>query len=62
MVKMNNYILCYSSEKGNRPCKTLLGEYITGTDVEDININSTEYWEYLLLTYGKENLIILKKK
>ncbi|WP_253301285.1 hypothetical protein [Spiroplasma endosymbiont of Phyllotreta cruciferae] len=44
MVKMNNYILCYRSEKGNQPCKTLLSEYITGTDVEDININSTEYW------------------
>ncbi len=30
---MNNYILCYRFEKGNRPCKTPLGEYITGTDI-----------------------------
>ncbi|AXF96447.1 hypothetical protein [Spiroplasma phoeniceum] len=57
---MNNYILCYRSEKGNRPCKNPLGEYITGIDVEDINIKSTEYWEYYKSTYGEKNLIILK--
>ncbi|RUO85838.1 hypothetical protein D9R21_06495 [Spiroplasma endosymbiont of Megaselia nigra] len=57
---MNNYILCYRSSRGNRPCKTPLGKYIIGSDIEDVNINSTEYWNYLLDTYGKENLIILK--
>ncbi len=63
IVKMNNYILCYRSEKGNRPCKTLLGEYITGTDVEDININSTGYWKYYKSTYGGEdNIVICKNK
>ncbi|PQP78701.1 hypothetical protein C6B38_04440 [Spiroplasma sp. ChiS] len=57
---MNKYILCYRSEKGNRPCKNPLGEYITGTDIEDVNINSTWDWEYLINKYGEKNLIILK--
>ncbi len=57
---MNKYILYYSSEQGNRPCKTPLGEYITGTDIEDVNINSTRDWEYLINKYGEKNLIILK--
>ncbi|WP_268794869.1 hypothetical protein [Spiroplasma kunkelii] len=29
---MNNYILCYRSEKGNRHYKTLLGEYLRAID------------------------------
>ncbi|GAA6238544.1 MAG: hypothetical protein SPLM_06610 [Spiroplasma phoeniceum] len=57
---MHKYILCYRLEQGNRPCKTLLGEYIIGNDVEDVNINSTWDWEYLIKTYGEKNLIILK--
>ncbi|AXF96051.1 hypothetical protein [Spiroplasma phoeniceum] len=57
---MNKYILCYHSEQGKRPCKTPLGEYITGTDIEDVNINSTWDWEYLINKYGEKNLIILK--
>ncbi len=57
---MNNYILCYRFEKGNRPCKTPLGDYINGIDVEDVNINSTWDWEYLINKYGKKNLVILK--
>ncbi|WP_255401097.1 hypothetical protein [Spiroplasma sp. ChiS] len=40
-METNKYILCYRSEKGKRPCKTPLGEYITGIDVEDVNIKST---------------------
>lgn len=57
---MNKYILCYRTEKGNIPCKTSLGDYIIGTDIEDVNINSTWDWEYLIKTYGEKNLIILK--
>lgn len=60
LKSMNKYILCYRSEQGNRPYKTLLGEYITGTDIEDVNINSTWDWEYLINKYGEKNLIILK--
>ncbi|WP_424525667.1 hypothetical protein [Spiroplasma endosymbiont of Glossina fuscipes fuscipes] len=59
---MNNYILCYKTLQGNRPCKTPLGNYITGSDIEDININSTEYWEYYKKTYGEKNLVILENK
>ncbi len=57
---MNKYILCYSSEQSNRPCKTPLGEYITDNDIEDVNINSTWDLEYLINKYGEKNLIILK--
>ncbi|WP_425380118.1 hypothetical protein [Spiroplasma endosymbiont of Stenodema calcarata] len=59
---MNNYILCYRSEQGKRPCKNPRGEYITGIDKEDVDIKSTEYWEYYKSTYGEENLIILENK
>ncbi|WP_425380040.1 hypothetical protein [Spiroplasma endosymbiont of Stenodema calcarata] len=59
---MNNYILCYRSEQGNRPCKNPRGEYITGIDKEDVDINSLEYWEYYKSIYGEENLIILENK
>ncbi|WP_162475950.1 hypothetical protein [Spiroplasma sp. ChiS] len=45
-MKTNKYILCYRSEKGKQPCKTYFGEYITGIDVEDVNINSTWEWKY----------------
>ncbi|MFX4057692.1 MAG: hypothetical protein EHV01_005190 [Spiroplasma sp. hy2] len=57
---INNYILCYRTEKGNRPCKNPRGEYIIGIDVEDVDIKSTEYWEYYKSTYGENNLTILK--
>lgn len=57
---MNNYILCYKTPQGNHPCKTPLGDYITGTDIEDVNINSTWDWKYLINKYGEKNLIILK--
>ncbi|WP_338954944.1 hypothetical protein [Spiroplasma endosymbiont of Polydrusus cervinus] len=57
---MNKYILCYRTEGGNVPCKNLLGEYITGSDIEGVNINSTWNWEYLIKAYGEENLVILK--
>lgn len=56
---MNNYILCYKTPQGNRPCKTPLGNYIIGSNIEDINIKSTEYWEYYKMIYGENNLIIL---
>ncbi|WP_342255628.1 hypothetical protein [Spiroplasma endosymbiont of Poecilobothrus nobilitatus] len=56
----NNYILCYRSEQGNRPCKTPLDEYITGIDPKDVDLNSLWNWEYLIKTYGEKNLIILK--
>ncbi|WP_155522123.1 hypothetical protein [Spiroplasma citri] len=52
-MKNNKYILCYRSEKGKRPCKTYFGEYITGIDVEDVNINSTWEWEYFKKIMGK---------
>ncbi|WFG96132.1 hypothetical protein M0C40_08590 [Spiroplasma citri] len=59
-METNKYILCYRSEKGNRPCKTYFGEYITGIDVEDVNINSTWEWEYFKKNYGENNLVICK--
>lgn len=58
----NNYILCYRSEKGNRPCKTPLGEYITGIDPKDVDLNSLWNWKYLIKKYGENNLIILENK
>ncbi|ALA97253.1 hypothetical protein SKUN_00337 [Spiroplasma kunkelii CR2-3x] len=57
---MNKFILCYRTKKGNRPCKNWFGEYITGIDVKDVNINSTWDWEYLINKYGEKNLIICK--
>ncbi|RUP78046.1 hypothetical protein D6D54_00770 [Spiroplasma poulsonii] len=59
---MNNYILCYRSEQGNRPCKNPRGEYIIGIDKQDVDINSTEYWEYYKNNYGENNLVICKVK
>ncbi|ALA97935.1 hypothetical protein SKUN_001049 [Spiroplasma kunkelii CR2-3x] len=49
-----------SYKKGNSPCKNLFGEYITGIDVKDVDINSTWDWEYFIKTYGEKNLVICK--
>jgi len=57
---MNKYILCYRSEKGNIPCRNSDGDYITGDNPKDVDLNSLWYWEYLIKTYGEKNLIILK--
>lgn len=40
-INMQDYILCYQTEKGYKPCKSFLDDYITGKTIQAVNINST---------------------